>query len=237
MEALSARPDPAQSVHLNTVSTVDAAANVLRQLILDGELEPGSRLREAEFAERLGIARHSFRAATQVLISEGMLRREPHRGVQVTVLGADDILDTFRLRTALETEAVRIVIGEGRVPDNAREAVEAMSAVPDNAPWRDVVEPDMKFHRAIIDAAQSPRISRAYAGVQAEIQLCMVQLRPHYERPSQVADEHTELLAAIDDGDAERADELFRRHLTEAVQNLSSALAAGEERDAKEVTL
>jgi DNA-binding GntR family transcriptional regulator len=237
MEAMSARPDAAQSVHLNTVSTVDAAANVLRQLILDGELEPGSRLREAEFAERLGIARHSFRAATQVLISEGMLRREPHRGVQVTVLGAADILDTFRLRTALETEAVRILVAEGRVPTTAREAVEELSAVPDNAPWRDVVEPDMKFHRAIIDAAQSPRLSRAYDGVQAEIQLCMVQLRPHYERPSQVADEHTELLAAIVDGDAERADELFRSHLSEAVQNLSSALAAGEGRDAKEVIL
>jgi DNA-binding GntR family transcriptional regulator len=224
-------------LHVNTVSTVDAAANVLRQLILDGELAPGSRLREAEFSERLGIARHSFRAATQVLISEGMLKREPHRGVLVTVLNAEDILDTFRLRTALETEAVRILIAEGRVPENARQAVEDLSAVPDNAPWRDVVEPDMKFHRAIIDAAQSPRISRAFTAVQAEIQLCMVQLRPHYERPSQVADEHTELLAAIVGGDADRADELFRSHLSEAVQNLSSALAAGEGRDAKEVIL
>ena len=164
MEAVSESADPARSVHLNTVSTVDAAANVLRQLILDGELEPGSRLREAEFAERLGIARHSFRAATQVLISEGMLRREPHRGVQVTVLDATDILDTFRLRTALETEAVRIVIAEGRVPEGARQAVEDLSAVADRAPWRDVVEPDMRFHRAIIDAAGSPRLSRAYSG-------------------------------------------------------------------------
>ena len=98
MEATEHRSDPSRNLHLNTVSTVDAAANVLRELILDGELEPGSRLREAEFAERLGIARHSFRAATQVLISEGMLRREPHRGVQVTVLDAADIVDTFRLR-------------------------------------------------------------------------------------------------------------------------------------------
>ena len=116
MEAASGRPSASRNLHLNTVSTVDAAANVLRELILDGELEPGSRLREAEFAERLGIARHSFRAATQVLISEGMLRREPHRGVQVTVLDAGDIVDTFRLRTALETEAVRIVIADRARP-------------------------------------------------------------------------------------------------------------------------
>ncbi len=237
MEAISSESAPSHSVHLNTVSTVDAAANVLRELILDGELEPGSRLREAEFAERLRIARHSFRAATQILISEGMLRREPHRGVQVTVLEAADILDTFRLRTALETEAVRIVIGEGRVPEGARQAVEDLSAVPDGAPWREVVEPDMRFHRSIIDAAASPRLSRAYGQVQAEIQLCMVQLRPHYEHPSEVADEHTALLAAIVDADPERADQLFRQHLSEAVQNLSSALAAGDGPNAEEVIL
>ena len=237
MEATSSGSAASHSVHLNTVSTVDAAANVLRELILDGELEPGTRLREAEFADRLRIARHSFRAATQILISEGMLRREPHRGVQVTVLEAADILDTFRLRTALETEAVRIVIGEGRVPEGARQAVEDLSAVPDGAPWREVVEPDMRFHRAIIDAAGSPRLSRAYGQVQAEIQLCMVQLRPHYERPSEVADEHTALLAAIVDADPQRADQLFREHLSDAVQNLSSALAAGDGPNAEEVIL
>jgi len=228
---------PERNVRLNTVSTVDAAAMALRELILDGELVPGDRLREADFAERLGIARHSFRAATQVLIGEGMLRREPHRGVHVPVLTADDIIDTFRLRAALETEAVRILIAGGNVPEGARKAVEDLSAVPDGAPWRDVVEPDMRFHREIIDAAESPRISRAYAGVQAEIQLCMVQLRPHYERPSQVADEHTELLASIEAGDAARADQLFRTHLTEAVENLSNALAAGGGTEKGEVVL
>ncbi len=236
MEGLSGTA-PAPDLRLNTVSTVDAAANVLRQLILDGELEPGVRLREAEFAERLGIARHSFRAATQILISEGLLRREPHRGVQVTVLTAADIIDTFRLRAALETEAVRLAIAARRVPEGARQATEDLSAVSDGAPWRDVVDPDMRFHRAVIEAADSERISRAYDGVQAEIQLCMAQLRPHYERPSQVAAEHTELLAAIVDADPERADELFRRHLTEAVRNLSSALAAGERPDPEEVVL
>lgn len=237
MEALSGPRQGNASVRLNTVSTVDAAANALRELILDGELEPGARLREAEFAERLGIARHSFRAATQILINEGMLRREPHRGVAVTVLNADDITDTFRLRAALETEAVRLLIAKKTVPEAARQAVEDLKAVPDGAPWRDVVVHDMAFHRALIDAAESPRISRAYDGVQAEIQLCMVQLRPHYERPSEVADEHTELLGAIVDGDLERADELFRRHLTEAVENLSSALAAGEGSHPEEVVL
>src|SRR5688500_9793904 len=104
MESSASISEPERNVRLNTVSTVDAAAMALRALILDGDLAPGDRLRETDFAERLGIARHSFRAATQLLIGEGLLRREPHRGVQVTVLTATDIIDTFRLRAALETE-------------------------------------------------------------------------------------------------------------------------------------
>ena len=210
-------------LRLTTVSTVEAAANALRELILDGRLEPGARLRETEFAERLGIARHSFRAATQILIGEGLLTREPNRGVQVPVFDPGDLIDVFRLRTALEVEAVRLVIAGGAVPDAAEESVRELSALADDAPWRAVVEPDMRFHRSIIDASGSERLARAYSTVQSEVLLCLVWLRPHYERPSQVAAEHEELIEAIRAGDADRAEGLFRAHLTEAAENLTRA--------------
>jgi DNA-binding GntR family transcriptional regulator len=218
-----AEPEPAQDLRLETISTVEAAANALRELILDGQLEPGARLRETEFAERLGIARHSFRAATQILVSEGLLHREPNRGVQVPIFAPDDLIDVFRLRTALEVEAVRLVVATGDIPAAAEESVRQLSALPDDAPWRAVVTPDMRFHRAIIDGAGSERLARAYATVQSEVLLCLVWLRPHYDRPSQVAAEHEELIAAIRDGDADRAELLFRGHLTEAAENLTRA--------------
>jgi DNA-binding GntR family transcriptional regulator len=218
-----ADPEPTPDLRLETVSTVEAAANALRELILDGQLEPGARLRETEFAERLGIARHSFRAATQILVSEGLLHREPNRGVQVPVFAPDDLIDVFRLRTALEVEAVRLVVASGEVPTAAEAAVRELSALPDDAPWRAVVEPDMSFHRAIIDGAGSDRLARAYGTVQSEVLLCLVWLRPHYERPAQVAAEHEELIAALRDGDADRAELLFRAHLKEAAENLTEA--------------
>lgn len=223
------------AVPITTVSTVEAAANALRELILDGQLEPGSRLREAEFAERLGIARHSFRAAAQVLIGEGTLRRVPHRGVQVPVMTADDIVDTFRLRAALELEAVRIVIGARQVPEEAKRAVAELSSLPDDAPWRQVVEADMRFHRAIIDATGSERIARTYAGVQSEIAMCMVHQRPLYDRSSQVAAEHEELLEVIVAADQRRAARAFRTHLGDAAQRLSDSVATEEEAQRKVV--
>ena len=213
----------AESLRISTVSTVEAAANALRELILDGKIEPGGRLRENEFAERLGIARHSFRAATQILIAEGLLLREPNRGVLVPIFDPAHLIDVFRLRTALEVEAVRVVVSTGEVPPAAEDSVRELSRVSDDAPWREVVEPDMRFHRAIIDAAGSPRLARAYSSVQSEILLCLVQLRPHYQRPADVAAEHEELIAAIRAGDPQHAEELFRAHLADAADNLTNA--------------
>ena len=115
------------------------------------------------------------------------MRRSPNRGVQLAVLDGDDIVDIFRLRSALELEAVRLVIGAAVPIPDAEAAVARLNGLGDEASWRTVVDADMGFHRAVIDAAGSERLGRAYAGVQSEIQLCMAQLRPHYDRPAEVA--------------------------------------------------
>ncbi|HEX4731621.1 MAG TPA: GntR family transcriptional regulator [Solirubrobacterales bacterium] len=219
-------PGPPEVVRIATVSTVEAAANAIRDLILDGELPAGTRLRENDFAERLGVARHSFRAATQILIGDGLLRREPNRGVQVPVFSQADVEDIFKLRAALEVEATRLVIEADVVPIEARGAVATLSALSADAAWSDVVQPDLTFHRAVIDAAGSERLQRAYHGLQSEIVLCMVQLQPAYDHPAEVAAEHEELLAAIEARDVDNAERLWRIHLDEAAANQIKALAA-----------
>jgi len=212
-----------RQIELRTVSTPEATAEALREMILNGELEPGTRLPEEQFAERLGVARHSFRAATQILIGEGLLRRAPNRGVHVPVLSGADIVDIFRVRAALELEAVRIVVADSADLEAASEAAAELSALEEAASWRSVVEPDMRFHRSIIDAAGSERLTRAYAVIQSEIELCMVQLRPHYDRPDQVAQEHRDLLEPLVAGDTAEAERRFRVHLEDAARNLTSA--------------
>jgi DNA-binding GntR family transcriptional regulator len=211
---------PGKAVRVSPVSTVEAAANALRELILGGTLTPGDRLREHEYAGQLGIARHSFRAATQILIGEGLLKRERHRGVKVPVLSISDVTDIFKLRAALELEAVRLVGEAGIVPTAAQRAVTEMSALADDAPWREVVWPDQRFHQAIIEVTDSPRLQRAYAGLQSEITLCHAQLEPSYEQPAEIAAEHEKLLAPIISGDIELAQKLFRIHLDEERANL-----------------
>ncbi len=221
-------------IQLRTVSTVEAAAEALREMILGGQLETGARLRETEFSERLGVARHTFRAATQSLVAEGLLRRLPNKGVQLAILDADDIHDIFKLRAALELEAVRLAI-EGEVPlETAGRAVDTLNGLGDDATWREVVNADMAFHEGLVNAAGSDRLSRAYKNLQSEIALCMAQLRPHYDSPSEVAAEHRELLEPLLTHDVATAEERFRAHLDDAEATLTEALEAAREETTEE---
>lgn len=218
-----------EPIQLRTVSTVEAATEALREMILGGQLETGARLRETEFSERLGVARHTFRAATQSLVAEGLLRRLPNKGVQLAILDADDIHDIFKLRAALELEAVRLVT-EGRKPlDEPGRAVDVLNSLGEGATWREVVDADMDFHEGLVNAVGSDRLTRAYKNLQSEIALCMAQLRPHYDHPSEVAAEHRELLEPLLTHDLATAEKRFRVHLDEAEANLTEALEAREE--------
>lgn len=211
---------------LTPVSTVDALANALRQNVLDASLAPGTYLREVQVATSYGVARHTVRAAMQMLVLEGVLRHTPNRGVHVPELDSDDVVDVFRLRAALESEAIRLIITGASTPAAVGEATQRLEALPEDAGWDRVVEADLTFHRGVILDAGSERLARAYAGAQSEIRLCMVQLRPNYELPSEVAAEHRVLHDTLVAGDLAVADRAFRKHWDDATENLLNTLAA-----------
>src|SRR3954453_18227948 len=163
---------------LERVSTVDALANALRRRILDGDLPAGERLVERELTERYGVARHTLRAALRSLAGEGLVEVEPNRGARVTTLTREGLLELFELRAALELEAAHLMLERhGRVPNEVRTAVRELRAVCEQRepPWSHVVAAHDAVHRAIVDAAQSPRISRAYAMLAGEMHLFVVQ--------------------------------------------------------------
>ena len=166
--------------------------------------QPGTRLRENEFAERLGIARHSFRAATQILIGEGLLRREPNRGVQVPVFSREDVEDIFRLRAALEVEAMRLVIEAGSVPERGARAVEgALRPLGARPPGAKSSSPTCASTGR---SSTPPAASACCAPTRPAVgdRPLHGPARAAYDHPAQVAAEHAELLAAIDAGDLER---------------------------------
>src|SRR2546421_13031594 len=84
-----------------------AATELIRQAILDGRLEPGSRLKEEELARELGISRTPVREALLVLQAEGLVDAVPNRGAVVRSHDANDLEDLYQLRALLEGYAAR----------------------------------------------------------------------------------------------------------------------------------
>jgi DNA-binding GntR family transcriptional regulator len=204
---------------LQRVSTVDALAAALRTRILDGELQPGERLRELELAEAYGVARHSLRAALRALAAEGLVAIEPNRGASVASLTARDLAPLFELRTALELEAARLALERNgnRLPKAVHDAVRLMAAVceqPD-PPWSAVVEAHDAVHHALVAAADSPRILRAYEALAGEMRLFVIQLKPRWSL-ERMAGHHERLLADLE----REGPEPLRAHLAEGLASL-----------------
>ncbi|SRR6266571_5742234 len=91
----------------------------VRRAILAGDLAPGSRLPETHLAARLGVSRPTVREAIRELVRERILTEEAYKGVRVASLPADQLLDVFEVRLALETLACQKIAAQ-RGPEEER---------------------------------------------------------------------------------------------------------------------
>lgn len=197
-----------------TTTTVAALTDALRDRILNGDLAPGTRLIEREIVERHDVSRVTARSALARLAAEGLVVVEPHRGARIASLDTGALHDLFALRTALEVEAARIALAE-RPAELDAELADAVAKLArachaKRVVWRRVVDAHEEVHRALVDAAHSPRISAAHRALAGELRLFVVALRPVWSADQMVA-HHEQLRREL------RRDgpEAVRRHLGE----------------------
>ncbi|SIT86236.1 transcriptional regulator, GntR family [Microbacterium sp. RU33B] len=209
---------------LAVVSIIDAVTDALRTRVLSGALAPGTPLAEVEIADEYEVARPTAKAAIENLVRERLLVRSAHKTARVVRLTPDDARDVYRSREIVEAEVLRTLARARTVPDAARAANDEIAALADASP-RDVVEPDMRFHRSLIDAIGSERTSRMYDTLASEVVFCMSQVQGASLLPTDViVDEHARLLALIEAGDGDAAAALLSVHLGRARERLAERL-------------
>ncbi|MHC9044860.1 GntR family transcriptional regulator [Microbacterium saperdae] len=211
---------------LGIVGVVDAVTAQLRERILSGEIRSGAPLTEAAVSQMFGVARPSAKAAIEQLVASGLLERTAHRSARVVGIEPGTVRDVYRTRTRLESAALRELAARRAVPAAAIAAnaeILAMEPGPDPA----TVDPDLRFHTALIDALHSERTGRMYRSVLDEVRLCMAQVQGRrLLDASAIAAQHTEILDAVASGDGQRAAQLLDAHLSSAEERLVEALGA-----------
>jgi DNA-binding GntR family transcriptional regulator len=212
----TARRPVVGSTALERPSTGDAIAQELTRRILDGSIPAGTRLREVELADAFDVSRQSLRAGLARLVHEGLLRRAPHRGVWVPQLTAEELEDVYRVRALLEGEAARFVTEHPDRLEPVEEALARMWAVPVGADWGTTMEAHLGFHLALVDAAGSPRLSRAYRQIWSEAWLGLVASQggpPDLATPRAQAINHASLLEVFRSGDPDRSRAAIHEHM------------------------
>ncbi|WP_420111603.1 GntR family transcriptional regulator [Pseudactinotalea sp.] len=206
---------------LSAVSLVDAVAESLRLDVIYREIAPGAVLTEQFVADRFTVARTTAKAAVERLVADGFLQRAMHRSARAPILGADDIRDLYDTRILLEVEALRRVARSGSVPVQAeRHALELM-VFANRGDHDGMAGCDVAMHRALVEAAGSPRLTRMHATIMGEAHICMVQVQDRNLLHAQVIDsEHKVMLDAVAGAEVEAAAAAVRAHLVRARDQL-----------------
>jgi DNA-binding GntR family transcriptional regulator len=199
----------------------DEAASYVRALVMSGGLRPGAQVRPETIAAELGISSTPAREGLQALRVEGFLELVPRKGFQVATLTGDDIRDLFRAQALLGGELASRAAEKARPEDLAElEALHheliAASARRDNALLE---EKNDAFHHQINALSRSRKIRWVLGLTTRYVPRMFYANIPGW--PQATRDDHTKILEALRDGDAQRARTAMEDHIMHAGELLA----------------
>ena len=190
----------------------ESVAEYLRGEIHAGSMRPGEFLRQNAVAERLGVSSTPVREAFAILEREGMVRREPHRGVVVFKPTIQDLLDCYEIREALEVLAARKA-AKRLTKDDLNWLDELSDRMPRTTDRAEYLRMNQAFHERIEQAAGSSRLCEMIAAQRAAAStyVSFLGLEPASAKDS--VEEHHAIVVALESGRADAAGKAMSRHL------------------------
>ncbi|MBS1881365.1 MAG: GntR family transcriptional regulator [Actinobacteria bacterium] len=187
-------------------------------MLLQGELSPGDRLREADLAADLNVSRGSVREGLQALITEGLIEHEMHRGAVVRKLTEADVANIQGIRRLVETAAVRAA---EEAPPASWQALEdqlaALAQASAEGDWLAAASSDLEFHVALVALLGNERLEQLAHSMHHELHLILaISAEAKYPDPATLVPDHEELLRLMRAGSTEEAVSLLIDHLAAA---------------------
>lgn len=219
-------------------SLADAVHYALSEAITQGTIAPGARLREVEIATQLGVSATPVREALRRLEREGLVAVVPHRGATVVTFTPAEIANLYEIHEVLESHAVRRATEASDRDTAALERIlaetEATLLQPDQRAFNRL---DIRFHRTLNELSGNVPLAELTEQIHRRIQSVRIRFDLHLpDRPVQSHAQHKALVAAVRDGDIDRAEALARGHIQTVRDAVLRMLGEPAEGTSEEVT-
>lgn len=215
---------------LNHQTMQESVADMIRDLILSGQLEPGQRLTQNQIAEQLGVSRTPVREALQKLASEGLVTFSPYKGASVAEFSAADLMDIYSIRIALEGYCARLAAAQ--ITDEQLVQLEAlldqMKEAYERADRWQLLAVNREFYVVFYAIPDQPRLyelTMKYLDI-ANLYRHMALAQERYFK--HIIDGHEGLLAAVKQRDPDAVERLLRTQMEEIRTMLLEVIQEGE---------
>jgi DNA-binding GntR family transcriptional regulator len=198
------------------------ALEAVRSAILAKEIPPGTRLREADLATRMGISRAPVREALRQLEQEGLVEFFPHRGAIVVGVPEAEIDAIYELRALIEQKAMERacpLITEAHM-ERLAGLIDEMQTALDAGDIEQLAERDLEFHGLIVEVAGFSLLRHIWGGLDGLVRVRSYQALDRPGQPARyfrksAASSHRAILNALRTKNVDEAVAAIREHIME----------------------
>jgi DNA-binding GntR family transcriptional regulator len=200
---------------------------VLKEAIINGTFAPGEWLRQESLAEAIGVSRIPVRTALLQLESEGLVNFHPHRGARVCTLSPAQINEIYRLRTLLESYALRMSMTRMN-PERTAALRELAAKLDEEHEGNEFLDVRVQFYRLLYDAENNPLLVDMIEDLRGHVGRYLLGFRfsGNHKRL------HSDLVECVARGDLPSAEAWLYSHLEGVRLGIEAILRDEEEADA-----
>ena len=202
----------------------DELYDALHRQIIAGKYGPGDWLRQDDIATQMGVSMTPVREALDLLVAAGLAERVPYRGVRVREMSAKDVADAYGLRLILEAITAREAALH-ITPEQISNLEKKMDEMKKHVKLNEMPQErqlSREFHSAIAEASGNDLLAKVYAVVANAFPDWLL-YEALYRKPellagsvSQTYEEHTAIMEALINGDADKAVQKSIEHVLDS---------------------
>jgi DNA-binding GntR family transcriptional regulator len=193
----------------------DQVYAMVRGMVLDGSLPPGTRIVESEIARQLGVSQAPVRDAIKRLGFEGLVSTLPRRGSYIAQISEEEARDAREVRALLEESAARDAVEnfDARARQTLEELVAGLREAARTTDLAAFRAHDMAFHRAVIELSGNTYLPKLWAVMESSLLSLRVVGDPGFTGSwTEMAEAHQALVETLASGNRGQAAAAFHRH-------------------------